>query len=177
MQWYAVTTRPNCEAKAALDLRRADVTVWFPRRNVGVIKYTRGNAKRVWIEKPAFARYLFVKCPADRLWLARKAKCSVVSLDANDTPEAVPYPTAIPDPIMAILMAGFDDTGLALAKVEARQARFKALQQVRYREGHPYRDLLVKVVEDDGTDFIRVLITIFGRENPANVAAEDLEAA
>jgi hypothetical protein len=51
------------------------------------------------------------------------------------------------------------------------------MEQVRYREGHPYRDLLVRVIEDDGSDRVRVLLSIFGHLQKATVSAADLEAA
>jgi hypothetical protein len=78
---------------------------------------------------------------------------------------------------MTVLMAGFDDTGLKLESERAKRARFQAAQQVRYPLDHPYHDLMVRVIEDDGGDIIRVMLTMFGRPHPAQVMAAELQAA
>lgn len=165
MEWFCVTTRPNCEFRAAEDLRREKLAVWFPHSYTWVTPHRRGY-------RPLYPRYLFLHTDSDRLWVAKRNRCSVVTF--GDDP---PVPAIIPPDVMDVLRAGFDASGLALTKAQAKRSRFKAMEQVRYREGHPYRDLLVRVIEDDGKGMIRVLLTIFGHEQKATVSAAQLEAA
>jgi hypothetical protein len=166
--WFCVQTRPNAEFRAVEDLRREELMVWLPHT------YTRVTPKR-WGYRPHYPRYCFVYTTDTRLWLAKHHKCSVVTLATNEHGDRLP--AIIPNDVMQVLQAGFDASGLALTRTEAKRARFTAMERVRYREGHPYRDLLVRVIEDDGSDRVRVLLSIFGHLQKATVSAADLEAA
>jgi transcription antitermination factor NusG len=165
--WYAIQTRANAERTTFNRLvevrkeQRLQFEVWFPRQRVRV-------AGGQWDEKPAWPRYLFLSVPNALMWLAYRCKFSWVRLGE--------HPTPIPDEIMRVLMAGADDTGLLASKAEVKRARFQAMQRVRYIDG-PLRDALLRVIEDDGGDTIRVLMTIFGSERATTARAADLEAA
>lgn len=127
----------------------------------------------VWIERPQYAGYLFANLPATKFWLVRKANCRLVSLDGSDEEDIPAQPTKIPDPIMTILMAGFDDKGLAFSKAETKRARFAAFQCVRITDG-VLKDTLAQVTKDDGGDTVRVLLNALGR---TTIPADQLEAA
>jgi hypothetical protein len=172
MQWFAATSKPNGERTAYERLCEERVICWYPRHRTHVLRHRRdGHSKptRVWVEKPAYPRYLFLHVDTDRLWLARRCKVALVRFGE--------YPEPIPHPIMDVLRAGSDDTGLLASKIEVARARFQAMQQVRYPEGHPYRDLMVRVIEDDGSDFIRVMLTIFNSTHETTIAADMVQAA
>jgi len=176
--WYAVTTRTGWEAKARADLCREHVITWLPRNKVRTVRKTKSGPQIKWIEKPAYPRYLFVSLPSTQWWLVRKAKCRFVALDPveDDDGFVTIMPTVIPNQIMKVLMAGFDDTGLAHSKAQVTRARFKAMQSVRFTDG-PLKDALLKVIEDDGSDSIRVLVKLFGSERTVTVRVAELEAA
>ena len=171
MGWYAATTKPNGERTAYNRLCQKNVTAWYPRHRTHELRQRRnGHSKpqRVWIERPAYPRYLFICAPASQLWLARHCKISPVRFGE--------YPEPIPDPIMQVLMAGSDDTGLLATKAEVTRARYHALQSVRFTDG-VLKSQLAKVINDDGDETILVLLKMLGSERAMRVRADHLEAA
>jgi hypothetical protein len=125
--WYALVSRPSGERKAHDFLTREHAKTWLPFTRVRSLRNVKGRQVVRWTERPTYPRYLFINVAPQRLWLARKAQCSVVAYRDGT-------PTIIPDAVMQVVQAGHDpDTGLAAGKAEVKRARFKAWQQVRIK--------------------------------------------
>jgi transcription antitermination factor NusG len=181
VSWYAVVSKHSREAKANSDLKKLGLKTFYPRNKVRTIRKYRGAAVVKWLEKAHFPRYLFVRSTTRQLALVRRCEhvSSIVSLDVVTLGdgEELTYPTVIPDSVMDVVMAGADPTGLMGSKTEVARARFKAMQTVKFNESSALQGVLGKVIEDDGTDRIRVLLKMLGKEHVQRVPVSALEAA
>ena len=61
MNWYVVSTKPNCEIKATLNLERQHFDTYMPR-----IVARRSHARRIeMVPRPLFFGYVFVRLDPD----------------------------------------------------------------------------------------------------------------
>lgn len=170
MKWFAVQTRPQREKAAALELRRNGLTVFYAwdrvRRNRkrGRIKVTE------WIEKPHFPGYVFARVGLGDVYRVNQAVnvLRIVSFRGA--------PIAIPDPVMAVIMAGANAEGLMGARDLVARKRFEAAQHVKFKPDGPLAGLMARVLNDDGKT-VRVLVTMLGSEREIATSPELLIAA
>jgi transcription antitermination factor NusG len=105
----------------------------------------RGNFRIVeWIERPFYVGYVFVRLSISDVHTFNQCDhvVRVVGL-----PKA---PIAIPDEIMAIIMAGADANGQMGSRDFVSCQRFEAAQMVKFRQDAPLAGLLATVLKDDG---------------------------
>ena len=161
-KWYAVRTAPNREASVTRKLKREGLTTFYPRNRIRGI---RRNGKVRWREVAHFPCYTFCQAEFHQLSIARKADGQVVMFAGK--------PTAIPEQVMQILMAGTDAEGLIkMTPHHHARCRFAKMQQVRFKEG-PLANTMAEVILDDGKDLIH-LMNALGR---ITAPADNLVAA
>ena len=93
--WYIVQTNPNCEVKAAGEIRRAGFRVYLPKR-ARLVWHHRQKAHTT-PRRPALVGYLFVRFPDGRTdWYALR-QCQGVKgvLYSDGRPYAVPQQTLV----------------------------------------------------------------------------------
>jgi transcriptional antiterminator RfaH len=149
--WFVVYTNINCEQRAKKGLDALGYTTFLPV----VKKWIRHARRRVAVERPLFARYLFVALdPARDGWFAIRTTHGVERVLARDgVPESVP--AAAIATLMAAERAGRFDLTLAAP-------RLKAGDKVAV-EGGPFGDFVAEVATADDGKRVEVLHRLFGR--------------
>lgn len=169
-QWFAIVSKPHREAKAANELKNnRAIETFYPKAKVRVILKTRSGTRITWVEKSYYDGYLFARFSLDQLPKVLGASNVAGIVQFSD------MPTPIPDDLMKVIMAGFDDKGLV--KHDGGKARFKAMQRVRFTTNSPLGGLLARVVRDGGGETIEVLLNLLGANRTISAPAGTLEAA
>ncbi len=162
--WCAVQTHARAEDKAAFHLRRQGYTVFLPKH-----MKRRKHARRIdWVPSPLFPRYLFVAMdPAQGRWWSIRSTVGVSNLVSFGG-----RPAAVPENIIAEIMARQDEKGLVKAYTGCP---FKAGDRVKIVDG-PLSDLegLFHCVTDE--ERVTVLLNLMGREVKARVPLETVYA-
>lgn len=165
MHWYAVRTAPHRERTTSEKLKAEGLTTFYPRNRCRVVRRHRTH----WTELPHFPTYVFAQAELTSLSLIRKAGGQVVMFDGK--------PTAIPDEVMTILMAGADETGLIkMPAHDLARKRFKVMQRLVFTSG-PFANTLARVIEDAGGDTLRVLMNFLGAQRETTVSVHQVSAA
>jgi transcription antitermination factor NusG len=86
-QWFCITTNPNCQARAALELYALGFRTFLPK----IRKWATHARVRKAVEKPLLGRYLFVEVdqPRQSFWTVRSAN-GVEGFVSNPDPVAIP---------------------------------------------------------------------------------------
>jgi transcription antitermination factor NusG len=73
-QWFCITTNPNCQARAALELYALGFRTFLPK----IRKWATHARVRKAVEKPLLGRYLFVEVdqPRQSFWTVRNGRAS-----------------------------------------------------------------------------------------------------
>jgi transcriptional antiterminator RfaH len=164
--WYAVHTQPMAEQRAAANLRRQGFATYLP-----LYRRRRSHARRVeLVERPLFARYLFVQLDLriDR-WRTILGTFGVSGLvRIGDTP--LPVPTRVVEALQRGEAAGDFDESLDSAR------KFKIGAGIRVLSG-PFAELVGKFQGLADAERVVVLLDLLGREVPVRVPNRAVAAA
>lgn len=165
-KWYAVRTAPNAEANVTKRLRASKVITLH-------LRY-KGRSTRsgyvVWKELTYFPCYLFVFVDEARMPKVSKAGGKLVSIAGDPVP--------IPRPIIKVISTGADKTGLiSMGTKSLMRARYAKMQRVEFTEASPFAGAIAKVIRDDNTDTVRLLMEILGTWREASVPLSHVRAA
>lgn len=178
--WYVIVVQPNAEFATVERLHDASIRSYCPKvyRWVATKQLlANGQRKMEKHPRPMFPGYLLidrrrgqdhfgtplaVKGVRDYLW--REA----IDRHGNATRE----PCWIPDALYDAMLAR-EAEGEAAKKPKSQ---FKVGEQLRVIDGS-FRDFLAEVEEIDDRGRVRVLIDIFARRTPVDLAATQLERA
>jgi transcription antitermination factor NusG len=158
-QWFCITTNPNCQARAALELYALGFRTFLPK----IRKWATHARVRKAVEKPLLGRYLFVEVdqPRQSFWTVRSAN-GVEGFVSN--PDPVPIPSRYVENFRMRYMAGEWD--------EVAQGPLPVGARVRVVEGE-FSDLLATVTHRRGhrIDFKLHGENRYGRLNDCSVRA------
>lgn len=170
--WYCIITNPQCERKAAGELRRAGLRVYLPKRTYEHV-HKRTGAK-VTKYRPLWTGYLLIRFPqaGDPPFAIARSCQGVKDFLKWTTTEGDWEPVPIPEKIILAYMRrqrGRDYDGALAARSarELRRAQFKPGSQVRLNDG-PFAGFLAKIDRIKG-DTAWVVTELFGRETPLAV--------
>ena len=158
-KWFCVTTNPNCQARAALELYSLGYRTFLPK----VRKWAIHARVRKAVEKPLLGRYLFVEVdhPKQSFGTVRAAN-GIEGFVAN--PDPVPIPSRFVEAFRRRYMAGeWDEIAKGPLPVGAR---------IRIVEGE-FDNLLATVTQRKGNriDFKLFGENRYGRLNECSVRA------
>lgn len=176
LDWFALVTNPNCEWRALAGLREAGIDAFLPVLS----KWVSRSAIRREVERPLFARYLFVGQPvgAANWWKIRRVDGveRVVGVDG--------VPMRIPAADLARLAQWqaegrfeFDMHGRPRWKPSGGGEPFEVGAQVTVTSG-PFASFLAVVKATAGFEKpVETMLSIFGRETIVHIPVEDLQLA
>lgn len=163
--WYAVQTNPQQESAAGASLARERIDIFFPRRWVRV-----SHARRSGMVLRSFLPgYLFARVGHGRFEAIARAGGVRDLLRVNSAP--VP----IPDAIMELFMAGFDESGYRLPEPEPVGPRYRVGDAVKVIKG-PFASFHGLVDRVDASGQLRILVEIFARATPVEMLASWVES-
>jgi len=170
--WYCIITNPQCERKAAGELRRAGLRVYLPKRTYEHVHKRSGS--KVTKYRPLWTGYLLIRFPqpgAAPFAIARSCQGVKDFLKwTTDSGEWEPVP--IPEKIVLAYMRrqrnrDYDGVRAARTEREKRREKFKPGSQVRLHDG-PFAGFLAKIDRIKG-ETAWVVADLFGRETPVVV--------
>lgn len=164
MPWFAVNTKPRCEASAARHLARQSFVPWLPE-----VRTTRRHARKTeTIATALFPGYLFVDLdPAVQPWRAINGTVGVRRLvSPGDRP--LPVPDAFIDELRGRRGA---DGFFAIPTGALRLG-----DHVRFRAGS-FADCVGTLLRVEGHDRVCLLLHILGRAVIATASRADIVAA
>lgn len=174
--WFIIITNPQCEAKAAGELRRAGIRVYVPKRTVE--RKNRRTGEITAKHRPAWTGYLVVRFPENmcergvpKFGIARN--CQGVkdfvkwpAEDGYDRP--IPFPDRLVLAYMRRQKTGdYDGAKAARSERQIRQSRFRPGVTVRITEG-PFAMFLARLERTRG-EVAHLVTEVFGRETPLQV--------
>ncbi len=151
LTWFVVYTNINCEARAQKGLEAAGYTTFLPTLR----KFIRHARQRRAVDRPLFARYLFVGLdPSRDGWFAIRTTHGVESILGHEgMPE--PVPSEIVARLRAAQIAGrFDLT--------RPRVRFQLGDRVAV-DGGPFGEFVGEVATADDGKRVEILHNLFGR--------------
>jgi transcriptional antiterminator RfaH len=162
-RWAVVSTRPNQEARAQVNLARQGFTVWLPS-----YRRKRRHAGRTDIVKaPLFPGYLFVELDAEReSWHSINGTFGVRNLVCLHD-----RPAFLPDGFIADLRASANDDGL----LEPPEPKLAPGQTVTLTDG-PFAGNVAKLLALDGKGRVLLLLELLGGEVRTTIAADAVAA-
>ncbi len=178
--WYIVACAPNCEKKAAGEIRRAGFRAYLPR-SAKEVRHNRTKVPSIK-RRPLLCGYLFVRFPEhsyDRrgvppFGVARACQGVKDFLKAmNDRNEWEPF--AIPSRVVAALMRrerGREFGRPAVDRPEERRSReqqrlkrrFVVGERFEVREG-PFEGFLATIAKLNENGAVETEVVLFGRSN------------
>lgn len=167
LRWYAVRCEPRQEIKASVSIARQGVRVFVPF-------HYREEKQGKWLvavqDGLLFPRYIFVAMRVNGPWGAIADADGVERVMCCRNRRGEPVPTAIPYPEMRKIRT----THRAGEKKRAAD-RFKPGQKVKILTG-PFEGF-DGIFDKPEKERLRVLLTLFGREQALPFAEEDIRAA
>jgi transcription antitermination factor NusG len=158
-QWFCITTNPNCQARAALELYALGFRTFLPK----VRKWVSHARTKKAVEKPLLGRYMFVEVdhPRQSFGTVRAAN-GVEGFVSN--PDPVPIPSRYVENFRMRYMAGEWD--------EVAKGPLPAGARIKIVEGE-FADLLATVTARRGhrVDFKLHGENRYGRLNDCSVRA------
>ncbi len=148
-RWAVVSTRPNQEARARVNLERQGYRAWLPQ-----YRRKRRHARRVeTVTAPLFPGYLFVQLdPETQQWHAINGTFGVRALlCTNDRP------TFLPDSFVAELLGSADESGL----LSPPESPLVPGQDVSLVAG-PFAGNVAKLLALDGRGRVLLLMEVLG---------------
>lgn len=162
-EWTVVMTKPNCENIAVANLTQQGFGCYAPR-----FRETRPD-KTVLI-KPLFPRYIFTLI--DKFWYCIRGTRGVSYLLMGDQ-----GPAKVPVTIISSIKSREDGEGfIVLDQKQAKVDRFQRGDQVKATTG-PLVGKLLLYEGMTGSDRVRVLTTLLGRQVPVIIPSKELVAA
>lgn len=164
-RWYAVHTQPQRETLVDRRLRaqRFDTFYPFARVRKRIKLPNREQYRVVWVNRPRYARYLFVRCRPELIW----------AINSTDGVSTVVYfddkPASIPDETMTALIELCDGEKVRDETKRPPRERLKKGDVVRFKENSPFYGLMSQVALDTGKT-IRVVSQMFGVDREVEVA-------
>lgn len=184
--WYIVQTNPNCEAKAAGEIRRAGFRAYVP--SASGIKFHHRTKLPIVKRRPALVGYLFVRFPDDAPnWYALRQCQGVKGVLYSD---GVPY--MLPQRQLAAIMraqreAKFDTQEARAYRLSRRagerQSIMRSMASAKFKPGTVVRanggaaeHIIARVESVTKTGTIKAIATLFGQEIQIEYSdAADLE--
>jgi transcriptional antiterminator RfaH len=161
-KWYLVYSKPRQEDVASENLARQGFETYLPR----IRQPRRRMNRRVLIVQPMFPRYLFIHLDAHHdNWAPIRSTLGVSSLVRFG-----PYPTPVPDDLVAALRAREDDEGIQ----NLPAPEFKSGEPLRIGDGAMagYEGIFLA---RSGKDRVLVLLDIMGRQARVEVGQDAVE--
>lgn len=173
--WFVIVTNPQCEQKAAGELRRAGIRVYVPKRTIEK-KNKRTGVVSVK-HRPAWTGYLLVRFPEE---MQRNGIPFGVARQCQGVKDFVKWPGSdgyerpipFPDHLVASFMrrqrtGDYDGAKAARTERQLKQARFVPGVTVRITQG-PFAEFLARIERTQG-EVAHLVAEIFGRETPVKV--------
>lgn len=169
MPWHALITRPQRELEACRMVTRHGFRVFYPQHFVAVSHARR----REIVLRPLFPGYLFAHAdPELQNIFATKTLPPVFDVVRDRR-----APLAIPDNVMASLMARADPDGLVhtgrLTNTVAAEG-YRLGEFRRLKRNGVLHDLVVQIAAFDSDRQVRVWVALFGGTREATVSAGEL---
>jgi transcriptional antiterminator RfaH len=170
LDWYAVQTDVQSEAKAARHLRWQGYDTFFPHIAEVV---ERGRRSHLLLKKPLFTRYIFVGLPRGTRNFFPIAETPGVSQMVY-APGGIPFP--VPPAAMKIIWEDCDQLGLYMRGGKPKP-RFpgKIGDWVKLADTTPYFGFLAEVSSVDVGGKLTVLLESFGRTVRAAIDVSDVD--
>jgi transcriptional antiterminator RfaH len=164
MPWFAVNTKPHCEARAARHLARQGFAPWLPE-----VRTTRCHARKTeTVATALFPGYLFVAFDPDaRPWHAINGTVGVRRLISQGD-----RPLPVPDAFMDELRARQGADGFFAIPADV----LRPGDRVRFRAG-PFADSVGTLLKADDNDRVWLLLDILGRVVTTAASRRDIVAA
>lgn len=186
--WFVVRTNPNCERKAAGELRRASLHVYVPKQSFEVL---HRRSKKVEVKtRPLLVGYLFVRFPdqmrdhrgVPHFAIARACQGVKGLLTAmNEVGEWAPFP--IPEKSVAEFMRrqrlrefGRPAVDTTDRKWTRLKATFTKGRQMRIADG-PFASFMATIENLMGNGSVTAMVTIFGQETRVGFSDPERELA
>jgi transcription antitermination factor NusG len=169
--WFAIMAHPRREQDASREVKSLGLVTFYPWIRV---RKNRRQGKQVvtqWLAEPYYPRYLFADCLLDDVHRVNDIRyvSRVVSFGGK--------PASIPAPVMSVIMAGANSEGLMGSKDQVSRARFEAAEKVSFVSESPLRDVIARILKDDGGTDVQVLVMMMGSEREMTVPASSLKQA
>lgn len=167
MPWHALICRPQRELEVARSVATRPGFRVFHLQTWVVLRHAR---KRAIVTRPLFPRYVFAHAAAERIFEVKWGDVVDVVRDRNRA-------LAIPDPVMASLMARADPDGLVHSgplHSDVASEGYTVGEFRRLRRNGPLHDLVVQIAAFDSDRQVRVWIELLGSRRQATVTAGEL---
>lgn len=177
--WYCIRTATRQEHKVVEGLHdlayehRLDLQAYLPCET----RWNRLSKVKTIKQVPMLPGYLFVQIDAEHLWRVDKIEHVYQILGWSThrtTTEAAKLASFVTELRTAEAEGDFNKTGRNKHHPKLRHKLSKG-QRVRIVEGS-FTGLIGQIVALKGTDRVRVLLSLFGREVPIELAAKEAEA-
>ena len=169
--WYAIYTKPQCEALANRNLKARGYTTFAPVRRIRRRRRLPNGHHHVdWIEVPHFTRYIFV---------ALFGRGHESAGEINDTIGVSSIvgnadgPLNIPHEVMDEIMAKCDDEGKIRHVDKRERALYPPGTRVRFKDNNPLQGLFAQISVDCG-DSVRVEVESLGAIREVRVSPEQI---
>ena len=152
LRWYAVSTQPNSEQRAQLNLERQGWRCFCPQ----ISRTTRSGRRMVTRLRPLFPGYLFIYLdPTASRWRAVASSFGVRGIvKSGDLP--APLPPGVVETLIGMADAAGQVT-FASALAEGENVQFVA---------GPFVGLIGKLQHLDAAGRVTVLLDLLGRDTP-----------
>jgi transcriptional antiterminator RfaH len=170
LDWYAVQTDVQSEAKAARHLRWQGYDTFFPH-TAEVVE--RGRKSHLLRKKPLFTRYIFVGLPKGTRNMYPIIETPGVS-QVIYAPGGIPFP--IPPTAMQIIWDDCDQLGLYMRGGKPKPAfPGKIGDWVKLADTTPYFGFMAEVCSVDLSGKLHVLLETFGRAVRTIIDVSDVD--
>lgn len=148
--WYVVSTLPNQEARAQLNLARQGFLAWLP-----AFQRARRHARRVeTVSSPMFPGYLFVRLDVARqAWSRINSTYGIRKLICRGE-----TPSRLPDGFVEALRADVDE-----GRLQAPEDRLDPGAALRVIDG-PFADCIGTLLSSASRDRVTLLLKVLGRD-------------
>ncbi len=161
-RWYLVYTKPRQEDVAKTNLERQGFSTYLPR----IRQARRRQNRRVLVVEAMFPRYLFIQLdPQQDNWAPIRSTLGVSALVRFG-----PYPTPVPEGLLAVLRGREDADGIQQLPPPA----FKPGEALRIAEG-AFAGYDGIFLARSGRDRVVVLLDIMGQQARVELGEGDVE--
>lgn len=169
-RWYVATTKTNNEFLAERELRKQGYLPWCPRTRIRIAVMTKkGETSRLCI-RAYFLNYMFVKFDAeeDRWWPIEHTKGIISVITQCEKP--VPVRIGV---IERLINFSGESDFMEDERVDEVIRDLHVGDTVKVKSG-AFAGFSGPVTKMSSHDRIRVMLSIFGKDSPIEMAREDV---
>jgi transcription antitermination factor NusG len=145
-QWFCITTNPNCQGRAALELYALGFRTFLPK----IRKWVSHARVRKAVEKPLLGRYMFVEVDHPRQSFGTVSRANGVEGFVKN-PDPVPIPARYVENFRIRYMAGEWD----FVRTDAPCPWFDKKGKLHWRQNEPLQvGARIKLVEGEFSDML-----------------------